>query len=84
MTEPTTPLLADIEDLVPEIGSRSKVYELIGSGELKAVKIGTRTKIVMESFRAYVARLPEARIAPPPVKRRKASKASAAEALIKA
>lgn len=61
----TTQLLADIEDIVPAIGSRSKVYELLGEGEIKAVKIGTRTKIVMASFHDYVARLPAAQISPP-------------------
>lgn len=58
-------LLADIEDIIPEIGSRSKVYELLGEGKIKAVKIGTRTRIVMESFREYVAGLPNAKISPP-------------------
>jgi excisionase family DNA binding protein len=71
----TTPLLADIDDIVPEIGSRSKVYELIGQGEIKAVKIGTRTKIVLASFHDYVARLPAAQISPP----RKRSKAAVRE-----
>ncbi|MDZ4064491.1 MAG: helix-turn-helix domain-containing protein [Coriobacteriia bacterium] len=36
---------------------RSKVYELIGSGALHAVKIGARTLIPAESLNAYVSSL---------------------------
>jgi excisionase family DNA binding protein len=40
----------------------SFIYEAIGDGRLKAVKSDTRTLIVIESVRDYVASLPAAKI----------------------
>lgn len=37
--------------------SRTRVYDLIKSGDLQAVKIGRRTLITHESIEALVARL---------------------------
>ena len=34
----------------------TKGYELIGSGELKAIKIGRATRITVASIKAYVER----------------------------
>jgi excisionase family DNA binding protein len=57
--------LLTIAEAAAEIGSRTKTYELIGLGKLRAVKLGARTKIDAESLRAFIAALPEAQIAPP-------------------
>jgi len=38
--------------------SRTKLYELIGAGELKAIKIGRSTRIVASDLRDWVASLP--------------------------
>jgi len=35
---------------------RSKLYELIASGDVETVKIGTGTRVVMTSLRALLAR----------------------------
>lgn len=61
----STALLIDIEPLADEVGSRSRVYELIGKGELQAVKLGTSTKVLGESWRDFVKRLPPAQIKAP-------------------
>jgi hypothetical protein len=57
--------LLTIAETVNEIGSRTKVYDLIGLGHLKAVKLGSRTRVVTESLQSFLASLPEAQIAPP-------------------
>jgi excisionase family DNA binding protein len=43
---------------------RSYLYRLIGAGHIRAVKVGTRTKIDIASADAYFAALPVARIKP--------------------
>jgi Helix-turn-helix domain len=40
------------------------VYELMATGELKAVKSGRNTLILYDSIRKYVAKLPSAKIKP--------------------
>lgn len=65
------PLLT-IAETAEVIGSRTKVYELIGQDHLKAVKLGSRTRVVRESLDAFLASLPEAKIAPPRPRRRAA------------
>jgi hypothetical protein len=42
--------------------ARSRLYELMGSNTLQAVKAGRRTLIVGDSLRAYLAGLPRADI----------------------
>jgi hypothetical protein len=42
--------------------TRSRLYELMGSGDLEARKCGRRTLLVGDSLRAYLARLPRADI----------------------
>ena len=42
--------------------TRSRLYELMGSGDLEARKAGRRTLIVGESLRSYLAGLPRADI----------------------
>lgn len=54
--------MAEAVDL---IGSRTKVYELIGLGKLRARKLGSRTRIEPESLEEYLGSLPVAEIAPP-------------------
>ena len=51
---------------VPEVAvilniSRSKVYELIRSGELRAKKLGSKTLILAEDANAFLANLPDMR-----------------------
>jgi excisionase family DNA binding protein len=38
--------------------SRTKIYELIGAGELKAIKIGRSTRIVATDLRNWIESLP--------------------------
>jgi excisionase family DNA binding protein len=46
-----------------ELGIKSsKLYQLIGKGELRAKKIGSRTVILDESIREYLAAQPEPNI----------------------
>ena len=45
--------------------ARSRIYELMGKGELVARKAGRRTLIMGDSLRAYLENLPSAVIAPP-------------------
>jgi hypothetical protein len=46
--------------------SHSTLYELLGRGQLNAVKDGVKTLITLESIRRYSAGLPPAKIKPPP------------------
>lgn len=52
--------------------SRSKTYELLGSGELTAKKIGRRTLIDFRAGLAWLDAQPAPRISPPFAKRRRA------------
>lgn len=58
------PLLT-IAETAEIIGSRTKVYDLIGLKHIQAVKLGSRTRVIAESLEAFLASLPEAKIAPP-------------------
>lgn len=42
--------------------SRSRIYELLGSGQLRAVKDGARTVILFDGLRRFITTLPPARI----------------------
>ena len=44
---------------------RSKLYDLLGAGKLRAVKDGTRVMVLIDSIKAYQATLPVAKFAPP-------------------
>jgi hypothetical protein len=44
---------------------RSKMYDLLGAGLLKAVKDGPRVMVLIDSIKAYQASLPVASFAPP-------------------
>ncbi len=54
-TPPAPPLAVRVRDAAHMIGiGRTKVYDLIGSGELQTVKIGRATLITMSSLRRLV------------------------------
>lgn len=56
--EKTNKRLLTIEDFMAEYGPRRTVaYELIGSGELQAVKLGRRAYITREAAEAWVKTL---------------------------
>jgi hypothetical protein len=50
----------DLSDLVPGL-NRTRVYEEIGRGTLRARKVGRRTIILAEDLAEYIASLPVAR-----------------------
>lgn len=53
------PIAVTIQDACRMIGiGRSSLYELIASGTIEARKSGSRTVILVDSLRAYVASLP--------------------------
>jgi excisionase family DNA binding protein len=58
-----TPYAHPIPDACELLGIKtSKLYEEIARGRIRAKKIGTRTVILDESLREYLAAQPEARI----------------------
>jgi hypothetical protein len=61
------PLLVSIPQTGQMIGRcTATVYELIGSGQLVAVKSDGRTLVTMKSIKSHVDSLPKAQIAPRP------------------
>ena len=51
------PLALSINETAASLGlGRTKVYELINDGQLKTVKVGRRTLVVMASIAAIVER----------------------------
>ena len=57
----TDPLAVPIQEAVRISGiSRSELYRRLGSGDVRAVKSGARTLILMDSLRAHLASLPAA------------------------
>jgi hypothetical protein len=61
------PFLVSIPQTTQLIGRcTATVYELLGSGQLRAVKSDGRTLVTMDSIKSYVASLPPAVIAPRP------------------
>lgn len=53
-----TPLLYRPEEAASILGvSRTRVYDLIGSGALRSVKLGRARRIPMEALRDFVDRL---------------------------
>jgi len=56
-TEHIAPLAVGVEDAARVVGySRSGVYELIASGDLKAFKLGRRRLILMAELKAWIER----------------------------
>jgi hypothetical protein len=73
------PILCSVPQGCQMIGIGTQgMYDLIGAGEVRAVKRGTRTLLVVESLKEYAAKLPAAIIAPP--RRRKPQHLRQAEA----
>jgi excisionase family DNA binding protein len=65
MSTTIAPLYCSIRDACTRWGiSRNYVYELLGAGEIKAIKLGVRTRIEVASIEAYFASLPKADIKP--------------------
>jgi excisionase family DNA binding protein len=55
--EDHSPLVVSISEAARRLSlGRTKVYELIASGQLKTLKLGRRTLITMASVQALVAR----------------------------
>jgi len=66
MRDVSQPLSVTIAGATARCGiNRTKLYELVGSGKLEAVKCGTRTLILVRSLDAYVASLPHAEMREP-------------------
>jgi len=65
---PAFPLAYTIEAAVAASNlTRSRIYQLMGTGELQARKAGRRTLILGESLRNYLENLPAANIRAPKV-----------------
>lgn len=59
------PLTMTIPDARRAMGiGQTKIYELIASGEIEAVKVGARTLIVVASIKQWLDRLPRVGAAP--------------------
>ncbi|SDU39584.1 helix-turn-helix domain-containing protein [Pseudomonas yamanorum] len=60
-SEQIEPLSVSVEGAARIVGySRSGVYELIASGDLKAFKLGRRRLILMTELRAWIERAAKA------------------------
>jgi excisionase family DNA binding protein len=58
-----TPYAFTVNDAAAYSGiGRTRLYELIGTGDLEAIKAGKRTLIVADSLRRYLGALPRAEI----------------------
>lgn len=57
-TAPVTPVLYRVEEAADALRiSRSGIYELIRSGQLRTVKVGSRRLVPVEALTEYVADL---------------------------
>jgi hypothetical protein len=69
------PLAVSISDAMQLTGfSRSELYRRLGTGDIHAVKSGSRTLILMDSLRTHLANLPPATFPQPPIHRKKGPK----------
>ena len=60
------PFAATIKDAARFAGwTRSEIYRRLTAGDIKGVKNGRRTLILMDSLRAYLQDLPPATFRPP-------------------
>lgn len=58
---PVEPIAAPISDACRMSGlSRSEIYRRLATGDIRAVKSGSRTLILLDSLRAHLASLPVA------------------------
>jgi hypothetical protein len=61
------PLAAPIPDACRMSGlSRSEIYRRLAAGDIRAVKSGARTLVLLDSLRAHLASLPPATFRAPP------------------
>jgi hypothetical protein len=61
-----TPILVSVPQASQMLGRGiSTIYDLIGSGHIRAAKSDGRTLVVVDSLREYAASLPPAKVAPP-------------------
>ena len=59
--QPIEPITAPIPEASRISGlSRSEIYRRLAAGDIRAVKSGTRTLILMDSLRTHLASLPQA------------------------
>ena len=66
MRNPHKPIAVSIEGAVQMSGfSRTRIYELIGAGELEARKAGRATLVMTDSIDACLSKLPPAAIRAP-------------------
>lgn len=62
MVSSNLPYMASIADTVKWSGiGRSRLYELIAAGDIKARKAGAKTLVVTDSVRRWLDNLPQAR-----------------------
>lgn len=60
MEEKTERLLYSVEEAIVLIGlGKTKVYQLISSGELEAVKCGRRTLVTAQAVQKWISQLPK-------------------------
>lgn len=61
---PAAPVLAvSVSEAVRVSGvGRTSIYEAIGDGRVEAVKCGSKTLVLMESLRAFIASLPRIQV----------------------
>ena len=64
--EPLPPILCSVKQASDALGRGAQaIYDLMGSGKIRAVKSDGRTLVVVASLHEYAASLPLAKIAPP-------------------
>ncbi|HEY4684819.1 MAG TPA: helix-turn-helix domain-containing protein [Dehalococcoidia bacterium] len=57
-TESALRLLLTVDEVAERLGlGRTKVYELLGRGEIASVRIGTARRVPASALEAYVERL---------------------------
>lgn len=62
MPDTTEKLAYRLNEATDVIGiGKSKLFELIAAGEIKTLKVGTRTLIEVDELKGYLARLRAAR-----------------------
>lgn len=62
LNTPLDPLFYSVSDVADLLGlGASKIYSLVRSGEIKAVRVGGVIRISRESIERYVASLPAVR-----------------------
>jgi hypothetical protein len=61
LDRPIEPITVTVPDTIRISGlSRSEIYRRLAAGDLEAIKSGTRTLILLDSVKRYLASLPTA------------------------